>query len=205
MRKVRRKEVTTILPEVTRWGHGRAGTESKQSGSSVHIFNYYALFPLFWISYLFLSNIYLRNTLCPCKTFWEYGEEGDPATDYKDISTQGEWRTCVVLHDICGVFSLPSGTSDFSLMIGEQLRCWEDWWLILQGEQSCWSAFPLGDLAYGCVGVKNKAPSRLLNKHLLSICKFKIFYWELLETYRLLLLNIIIKRHQCKLHGQKTV
>lgn len=139
------------------------------------------------------------------KQCWEYGEEGDLATDYKDISTQGEWRTCVALHDICGVFSLPSGTSDFSLMIGEQLRCWEDWWLILQGEQSCWSAFPLGDLAYGCVGVKNKARSHLLNKHLLSICKFKIFYWEILETYRPLVLNIIIKRHQCKLHGQKTV
>lgn len=152
MRKVRLKEVTTILLEVTQWGNGRAGIESKQSGSSIHIFNYYASFPLFGIFYLFLSDRYLRNTLCPkhhVKQFWEYGEEGDPATDYKDISTQGEWRTRVASHDICEVFSLPSGTSDFSLMIGEQLRCWEDWWLILQGEQSCWSAFPLGDLAYG--------------------------------------------------------
>lgn len=39
MRKVRHKEVTTIFPEVTQWGNGRAGIESKQSGSSVHIFN----------------------------------------------------------------------------------------------------------------------------------------------------------------------
>ena len=51
-----------------------------------------------------------------------------------------EGRTCPALHRICRMFSLPSRTPDSSLMT-EQLRYWEDWWLILQGKQSCQKCF----------------------------------------------------------------
>ena len=53
-----------------------------------------------------------------------------------------EGRTCPALHRICRMFSLPSRTPDSSLMT-EQLRYWEDWWLILQGKQSCQKCFSI--------------------------------------------------------------